>query len=311
MTNSAQWYLDVSGKIFQGIGARTNQALGDFIEKIEGLDGPDIGFIQIGSAFSPDPLTVAGYVERGPYAHPKIYSRQLDAAVERGWLKKIGDGAYQVSSLGMETVDSFLEMGNKLFGDLPALPKDKTEIIADLLARLVDAAYQQDEPTPTMEIGIRLIPGKAAPAIVRIRRQLTDLAYYREDVHSAAWKNFYQVDGRVFETLTQMWQGDETVHTPAELAERLAEYRGYAEADYAAAYEELVSLGWAGLDDGKYSLTEEGRRIRQEAEDRTDEYFAKPFEILTLEERAELETLMEKLAEVMAVPDEETVTEEA
>ncbi len=311
MTKSAQWYLDVAGKVFAGIGARTNTALGEFIEKIEGLEGPDVGFIQIGYAFSPDPLKVSDYVHRGPYANPEVYPRQMDESVERGWLDKIAEGEYQVSEKGMETVEQFLKVGNKLFGDLPSLSKEETGRIVDVLAKLVDAAYQQAEPTPTMEIGIRLDPGKDAPPMLRLRRYMTDLAYYRDDVHIAAWKDFYGVEGRVFETLTQMWQGEETVHTPADLAERMGEYRGYVETDYAAAYDELVSLGWAILENEKYALTDEGQRIRQEAEDRTDEYFAKPFAILSADQKKELESLMEKLAEVVAVPEEEPEVAEA
>ena len=51
-------------------------------------------------------------------------------------------------------------------------------------------------------------------------------------------------------------------------------------------------------------------QIRQEVEDRTDEYFAKPFAVLSKDEKEELEGLMGKLAEVVAVPEEEEAVEE-
>ena len=68
----------------------------------------------------------------------------------------------------------------------------------------------------------------------------------------------------------------------------------------------LVSHGWAAKEDGKYVITEAGEKTRQEAEDRTDEYFAKPFAILSETETEELKSLLEKLAEVIKPLEEET-----
>jgi len=301
--------MDLIGNIFEGIGPRTNPEIGNFIEETEGLEGPDIGFLQIGYAFSPDPLTPQSFIERGPYTNPDLYETQMDEAVERGWLEKIEDGQYKLSEKGQKTVQRFLKMGNQLFSDLPSPSEAETSRIADLLAKLVKSAYKLPEPAskPSMEIGMRLDPGVDAAPMLRIRRYLTDLNYYREDGHIAAWQPFYDVDGRVFETLTQLWQGQAA--TPAELAEQIAEYRNYDETDYTAAFEELVSRGWAAKEDDKFIITEEGKKIRQEAEDRTDEYFAKPFAILSEAETEELKGLLEKLAEAVKPPEEEEASE--
>jgi len=144
---------------------------------------------------------------------------------------------------------------------------------------------------------MRLDPGVESQAMLRIRRKLTDMNYFREDAHIAAWRSFYDVDGRVFETLTQLWR-DEAA-TPAELSEQLSEYRHYDEGDYTAAFNELVSRGWAAKEDGKYAITEKGRKIRQEVEDRTDDYFARPFANLNKAETEELRNLLEKLADLL------------
>jgi DNA-binding MarR family transcriptional regulator len=137
--------------------------------------------------------------------------------------------------------------------------------------------------------------------MLRIRRHLTDLNYFREDAHIAAWQGQYDVDGRVFETLTNLWRGQAA--TPAELAEQVSEYRNYEEADYAAAFEELISLGWATKENGKFTITETGKATRQEAEDRTDEFFARPFAVLSEAETKELKDLLEKLAEALKPPE--------
>ena len=305
MSQSVQWYMDITGKIFEGIGSRTNSKIGKFIEETEGMENLFLGFLQIGYAFSPDPLTPESFIERGPYTNPRTYEIKMDEAVEKGWLEKVGQGKYKISEQGLETVQRFLKLGNQVFSELPALSEAETSRIADLLAKLVEKAYNLPEPAskPSMEIGIRLNPGSDAPPILRVRRHLTDLNYYREDVHIAAWKPFYDVDGRVFETLTNLWQGEAA--TPTELAEQVSAYRHYDEADYKAAFEALVTRGWAAREDGKYILTEAGEKTRQKAEDRTDEYFAKPFTILSEAQVEELKDLLEKLAEVVKPLEEE------
>jgi DNA-binding MarR family transcriptional regulator len=297
--------MDLSRKIVEGIAPRTNPEIEKFIEETEGMEGPDLGFLQIGLAISPEPLKAQNFIQRGPYANPSIYKRQMDESVERGWLDQDGEGEYKLSEKGQGTVQRFMKMGNQLFSDISALPDEENRRIADLLAKLVDTAYKLPQPAakPIMEVGVRLNPGADAAPMLRVRRHLTDLNYYREDVHIAAWQPFYGVDGRVFETLTNLWR--EQAATPAELAEQLSEYRGYDEDDYTAAFEELVAHGWAAKKNSIYTITEDGIKIRQEAEDRTDEYFARPFSALSELEMEALKGLLEKLAEAVKPPETE------
>ena len=305
MSQPMQWYIELTDKIFEGIGAHSNPEIGKIIENIEGLEGPDIGFLQIGYAYAPDPLTVQSYIARGPYANPENYERQMDAAVERGWLEKVEEGQYKLSEKGRKTVDRFFEMGNQLFSELPSLPVAESNRITELLAKVVKYAYDLPEPASkaTMEIGIRLNPGEDAAPMLRIRRHLTDLNYYREDAHIAAWQPFYNLDGKVFETLTLLWRGQ--VANSTELAEQLSQYRGYAEDDYRAALEELVKRGWAVAENDQYMITDQGKKIRQEAEDVTDQYFYSAFDVFPKGEVEELKALLEKLAETVAPPKEE------
>jgi len=123
MSRSAQWYMDISGKIFEGIASHTNPEIGKYIEETEGLEGPDLGFLQVGYALSPDPMTVKGYISRGPYTNPSSFETQMDESVERGWLEKTKTGQYKLTDKGLKTVQHFLEKGYQLFSDLPALPK--------------------------------------------------------------------------------------------------------------------------------------------------------------------------------------------
>jgi DNA-binding MarR family transcriptional regulator len=304
MTQTMQWYMNLTGKIFERIGSHTNAEIGKFIEDTEALEGPDIGLLQIGYAFSPEPLTTQSFIERSPYTNPDLFGTQMDDAVERGWLEKIGDGQYELSAIGRETVDRFFKMGNQLFSELPSLSEAESNRTADLLAKVVTYANQLPKPAskPTLQIGLRLNPGGYVAPMLRIRRHLTDLAYFRDDAHISAWQP-YDVDGIVWETLTFLWQDDAS--TAADMAEQVSQYRNYDEKDYTAAFEKLVANGWAGAENGKYLITDKGKKTRQDAEDVTDQYFYTAFDVLSQEEIEELKTLLEKLAEVVEPPKEE------
>ena len=124
--------------------------------------------------------------------------------------------------------------------------------------------------------------------------------YYHTFTFIQSLNNF---NGRVFETLTLLWR--EQAANPTELAEQLSQYRGYDEDDYKAALEELVKRGWAVAENDQYMITGQGKKIRQEVEDVTDQYFYTAFDALSKEEVKELKTLLEKLAETVAPPKEE------
>jgi len=304
MSQQATWYMEVAPKIAQGIGAQTHPKLQEYLGGIAGLEGQDIAFIQIGYAFDPHNLSLEGFIERGPYTNPANFAEQMEASVERGWLINVGKGKYQLSEKGNRFAKEFFGLWDDWFGGLPALSESETAQVAELLAKLVTTAYQLPKPTqkPTLEIGIRLKPEDDAPAMLRVRRHITDLAYFRDDAHIAAWRPF-GVSGIVWETLTFLWHEEAT--TSEEMVEKVGEYRHYDADDYTAAFEELVARGWATSENGKYSISETGKKIRQEAEDVTNQLFYAPFRSLTEEETEELNRLLEELAEVVKPPEAE------
>ena len=138
--------------------------------------------------------------------------------------------------------------------------------------------------------------------MVQVRRRLLDLLGFRDDVHIAAWQP-YGVSGQVWEAFTYVWRGE--AGTAAELAETLP-YRNYNEAAYVAALEELVSLGWIAEAEGKYIATEEGKVLRQQAEDATDRYFDAAWSGVSEAEVEEVRGLLEGLAEAVKPPEEDS-----
>jgi len=304
MSQFAAWYLEKSGELLNSIGAHVNDKFQKFIEELEGLEGFDISFIQVGYAFDPDPIRPEDYAARGPYSNPGTYKTNMDESVERGWLVNVGDGEYKLSDKGRKVVQDFQVLGNDLFSKIPGLSPDENSLLANMLARIVVEArkYSDLARRSTLEIGRRLEPDPGADPMLKIRRYLTDLAYYREDVHIESWQP-YGVDGIVWETLTYLWRSEAT--SAAELAEQVSQYRNYEEVDYAAALDELEAREWAAGENGKFTITKDGKKVRQEAEDKTDQLYALPFDVLSGSVTEELKSLLEKLAVIIKLPDEE------
>jgi predicted transcriptional regulator len=117
---------------------------------------------------------------------------------------------------------------------------------------------------------------------------ITDLARFRDDAHLAAWKP-YGTSGHVWEALTLIWR--EEANTAEALAERLSR-RTYTAEDYGQALQDLAARGWVTEEKGAYELTEEGRRVREEAEEATDRHFFVGWSALNEEELTQLEDLL-------------------
>jgi hypothetical protein len=68
----------------------------------------------------------------------------------------------------------------------------------------------------------------------------------------------------------------------------------------------LVSRGWIAEAEGKYIATEEGKVLRQQAEDATDRYFDAAWSRLSEAEVEEVRGLLEGLAEAVKPPGEDS-----
>ena len=140
MTQSARWYMDVAGQVLAGMGARTNDALIQFVEENGLSDRVDLNIVQIAWGFEPEPVTPETFIKRTPYANPDDVVSQLDGAVERGWLEAMGEGRYPVSARGTEVAAGLFELGDRIFGGLEVLPDDEMERIIVLLFTVAETA---------------------------------------------------------------------------------------------------------------------------------------------------------------------------
>ena len=297
MTQSARWYLDVAGQIMAGMGARTNEALMQFVEEQGLSDRLDLNLVQVAWGFRPDPVTPDTFVKRTPYANPADIVSRLDGAAERGWLEDLGGERYTVSDRGMEVADGLFELGDRLFAALETLPDRELERLIALLFTVVETARQLPEPAEKWALswGAKFDRGPDAPLMVRARRHMLDLFSYRDDSHIAAWQP-YGTSGHEWEAFSMVWEGDAA--SAAELAEKLP-YRHYDEAAYDEALQSLVTRGWLVEQGEVYAATEKGKNLRQEAEDATDRYFDAAWVSLNEAETEEIKALLGKLAEVL------------
>lgn len=118
-----------------------------------------------------------------------------------------------------------------------------------------------------------------------------ELDFYRTDAHVAAWQ-IHNIEGNRWEAFTVVWRGEADT-----LDEFFDEYsdRGFTRDEYAQAFQELVTRGWIEENEGRYQVTSEGKRIRDEAEVLTDKYFFAPWSCLSESELEELASLAGQL----------------
>ena len=303
MAQSARWYMDVAGQILAGMGARTNDALQEFVEENGLSDGIDLNLLQVAYGFSPEPIIPEFLSRRTPYANPNPLVAQMDGAVERGWLEALGGDRYKISARGAEVTAGLFELADGVFGAVQPLPDEELSRIVELLFVVVETARQLPEPEDKWALswGEKFDRGPDAPPMVHARRHLLDLLSYRDDVHVAAWRP-YGVSGQEWEAFTLVCRGEAA--TPAELAEKLP-YRRYDEAAYQESLENLVARGWIKRENGEYAATDQGKALRQEAEDATDRYFDAAWASLSEAEMEELQGLLCKLAEALKPAEDE------
>jgi hypothetical protein len=295
--------MDVAGEVFAGMGAQTNSTFNQFVEEQDMSEGLDVQLIQLAYGFAPEFITPEHVIKRSPYGNPEFVEEQMGEAVARGWLEAVGEGQYAPTAKCQQVADDLFALSDKMFGAFESLPDDDLKRITALLGKVVEQAQELPEPAEKWALswGSKFERGPDSPLMVQVRRRLIDLLGFRDDVHIAAWKP-YGVSGQVWESFTYVWRGEGG--TAAELVEKLP-YRNYDEEAYVAALEELVSRGWIAEAEGKYVATQEGKVLRQQAEESTDRYFDAAWRVVSEAEMEEVQGLLEKLAEAVKPPEED------
>lgn len=265
-----------------------------------GLEPPEWNLLFVVRSYEPEAVDARRLAGDLRYSAVSQQQERLARAAEQGYLSA-HDGGYHLTEQGRRAIELAFEAAHAALGPLGPLPDEEMQRLATLLRRLVRAVEENPEPAEKLKLrrSRSVDPGDDAPSAVRIDQYLTDLLFFRDDAHEAAWTP-YGAPGHTWETLTLLWRGE--AQTLDELCERL-QGRGHTRESYAACLKDLVGRGWVEKVDGAYRVTEEGRAIRQEAEDATDRTFYAPWSALNEAETEELQTSLLHFKEALSTPE--------
>ncbi|MCP5100348.1 MAG: hypothetical protein GY943_32755, partial [Chloroflexi bacterium] len=269
------WYLQVSGELAQALNGHYMPTLQTLMQEAE-LQGGDLWAAQTALSEVPKPLTAAVLLERTPYMTAEQVNQQLEAATERGAITAVSPNTYQLTDKGRNFAQAVQPAVAEVAKVLAPIPVEKIEQLAGYLRQIVDACVAADEPAKPALMRSRFYePGADAPVLERIRRYLNDLAAFRDDVHIAAWRA-YDLAGHEWEAFSHAYGefvfGD-VANTGEALAEKLGGFRGHDAASYTTALQKVAARGWLVEEDGRFTITNEGKQLRQAVEDETDRLF--------------------------------------
>ena len=249
-----------------------------------------------------DDFSVAAFQKRDPYSNPDGFLTLFTTLAAQGWIEQVSEQHYRVTEQARSAACQIIRAGYNALGSLEVFPTSEGERLTALLKRLVDAAYQAQEPPEKWALLHRFrVATEASSLPAQVREYLMDLFAYRDDAHISAWMP-YGVQGPAWNAFTSLWRGDAT--SPAQLAEQAA-FRGYTATDYEEAIQELLRRGWVEEADrpGTYRVTRQGQALRDAVEQLTDGYFYAPWSSLSESEIVELRGLLTRLAEsLQALP---------
>jgi ribosomal protein S19E (S16A) len=245
---------------------------------------------------APKPLTVHIVCRRTPYTRPETVKNTLNAAAEAGYLESDGKEGYLVSKKGSDAIEVVHKKFYTHVNQINQFADEKMKTLAGLMGKLVDSASQAVLKTELLCLNLSRQghPPVEHGTLAMVDQYLDDMNAFRDDAHIAAWTPT-GVNGLVWETLNFVWNGEAA--SAEKLAERLA-VRNYGEEDYQAALDELVEKGWIEAGDEGFVVTEDGKKIRDDAEEDTNTNYFIPWKVFSDSELVQLEKLLKELKEI-------------
>ena len=244
-------------------------------------------------SLSPKSLNADTYRKRTPYNNPAAVEEILAGAVEADYLKPDGKGGYLVSEKGSAAIKTVHNSFYDHINQVNQFPEDKFKDLTALLKKLVDAVNKADHLNEKISFEISHFghPEVENGTLAQVDQLLDDLNAFRDDAHIAAWKPV-GVSGHTWEALSFVWNGE--ANTVEKLVERLP-FRNYIAEDYAQTLDDLTQRGWIESGPEGYIVTEEGKKIRDDAETDTDTNYFAPWKKLSDDELKQLGDLLTRL----------------
>ena len=180
----------------------------------------------------------------------------------------------------------------------PLPPADSLRL-ADLLDILVESCLNHPAPPNpwSIQLSHQIMPEKKPP-LPFIEQAFTCLDAYRDDAHLAAWRSS-NLSATTFETLTVLWCGE--VASLNGIVRKLAR-RGHAPKIYSVALSDLRHNGYVAGARTALRLTPAGQVYRDQVEAKTNELFFLAWDVLSDDQKAELEQLLTRLKDGLEQP---------
>ena len=246
-------------------------------------------------------FSIKDFQKRDPFSNPEQFERLFVRLNLKGWIEPMLDGSFRVTEKARETARFLIQAGDVQLSDFAGLTEPEVKRLLALLKQLVLESCLMPEPPGKWAILKRFrVADEQYPPIMQIREYLMDLFAYRDDSNLSASRQYFNQGGIVWLVLGALETGDAV--NAGQMAEKMA-FRGYDVEDYEIAIQAALELGWVepGSRPDRFGLTEEGRRLRAQAEQDTNEYFYAPWTVLTQDEIIELHGLLAKLHSVLKV----------
>lgn len=246
--------------------------------------------------FPDEAITYEKYQRIFPYDSEQAFHEPFSTAAQDGYLTFDGDG-YRATEKGEEANRKGMQALTDVAASLQPMPHAEIQRLADYLMRLCDATAAAPEPPSHFCQTVYKNYKRAFPSNTPLTRWFIhyykELDFYRTDAHVAAWQA-HNVAGNRWEAFTAVWNGE--ADTLDKFYEEYSD-RGFTRDEYAQALQELVARGWLEENVGVFRVTDEGKRIRDEAEALTDTYFFAPWSCLNESELEDLSNLATQLRE--------------
>lgn len=242
--------------------------------------------------FAPDPLTVERFRKRAVYSSPSLTQALLEIMASEQLFDRIGD-TYHLTDKGQAEADKITSQRLVAFEGFEPIPHEQIAELEKYLSQIIEASLQADISTWCLEHSHNRAPASDAPLLAKIIQYGSDLNAFRDDAHMTAFGE-YDVLGHVWEAFSYI--KSEQANKASELYEKLS-YRGFYTEDWQSALDDLVTRGWITEDDTYYRVTEEGIKIAEDVEQKTNHYFYAPWDVLSDDDYQKLIDLMQAISQ--------------
>lgn len=239
------------------------------------LDGPETYLLLSLPSFASDTISAEILNVRSPYTNEEVYRKRLDSMMRVSMLDTVDEDRYRLTARGLDSVKLLTNIAYNAMASIAPLPAKDLAKLEKFLHDRVEACLAANEPPGKWCIrhSHASDPGAEAPVMVRIDQGFSDLLAYRDDSHLSSWKDS-EVNGHTWDVLTLLWLNEsESIDT---VLQKLAR-RGNTFEQTEEAFRTLVRMHWANYSLDFYTITREGREVRQKAEELTDAYFYAPW----------------------------------